>query len=136
MTACSFFGHSLFSRNFMISRKNFIKSAGLLSAAAIIPSMSVIAQNDNSIEKPILSKIKPPRLKKGDTIGLVTPAGIITEKQLNSTIAKVEELGFKAYYLPSVLSQYGYFAGTDQERAEELVHMFTNKNIDGILLII
>ncbi|NOZ47399.1 MAG: LD-carboxypeptidase [Chlorobi bacterium] len=119
----------------MITRKNFIKTTTLLTAASILPVMPSFSQNirEDIKEKP--AKIKPERLKKGDTIGLVTPAGVITEKQLNETIHKLESLGLKSYYMPSVLSQYGYFAGTDRERADELVHMFTNKDVDGILCV-
>ena len=80
-----------------------------------------------------MTKLLGKRLKKGDTIGIVTPAGVITEKQLNQTVEKIEELGYKAYYEKTVLSEYGYFAGTDQERADELMQMFTNKNIDAIM---
>jgi len=79
-----------------------------------------------------MKQIFPPKIQKRDTIGLITPAGVITHKQLDETIQKLTNLGLKTYYLPSVLSKYGYFAGTDNERAEELMHMFTNKNIDAI----
>lgn len=79
-----------------------------------------------------MKKIFPKKIKRGDTIGLVTPGGVITQQQLDETINELSERGLKTYYLPSILSQYGYFAGTDDERAEELMHMFTNKNIDVI----
>lgn len=106
---------------------------GMLSGFALFPGVNSFSQ---IISKKIsLEKILPKRLKEGAVIGLVTPAGVITEEQLNSTIEKVESYGYKAYYLPSVLSEYGYLAGTDQERAEELMHMFTNKIVDGILCV-
>ena len=119
----------------MLTRKNFIKSAGLLSAAAILPKMTFSSKNSFEENTKIIGKIKPKSLKKNDTIGLITPAGVITEEQLKETVEKIEKLGFKTYYLPSVLSQYGYFAGTDQERAKELMHMFTNNEVDGILCV-
>ena len=77
-------------------------------------------------------KILPPALKQGDLIGLVTPGSPITEEQLEESIRKIEGLGFRTYYMDSVLSKYGYFAGKDQERADELMQMFTNKEIKGI----
>lgn len=116
----------------MLTRKEFIKSTGLLTAAAIVPTMTAISQNNKKDKKNTTEKIKPKRLEKGNTIGLITPAGVITEEQLKETIEKIEKLGFKTYYLPSVLSQFGYFAGTDQERVDEIMHMFTNKEVDGI----
>ena len=103
----------------------------MLAGFSLIPDLSLFSQKTS--KKLSLKKILPKRLIKGDVIGIVTPAGVITEEQLKRTIEKIETLGFKAYYLPSVLSQYGYFAGTDKERAKELMHMFTNKEVKGIL---
>ncbi len=77
----------------------------------------------------------PARLKEGDLIGLVTPGSPISKKQLEETVEKLEKLGFRTFYQDSVLSEYGYFAGSDQERADELMGMFTNEDIDGILCV-
>ena len=44
----------------------------------------------------------------------------------------LENLGFRTYYQDTVLSEYGYLAGRDQERADELMHMFTSEEVDGI----
>jgi muramoyltetrapeptide carboxypeptidase len=84
------------------------------------------------VEKNIPERILPPRLKKGDKIGLVTPGSSVTEEQLNKVILKLEEKGFRTTHLDSVLSEYGYFAGKDQERADELMEMFTRKDVDAI----
>jgi len=82
-----------------------------------------------------LPKILPPRLKKNDVIGLVTPSSSITPEQLDETIKKLENLGYRVYYNSSVLDEYGYFAGKDSERAEEIMHMFSNKAVDAILCV-
>jgi len=76
--------------------------------------------------------ILPRALKEGDVIGLVTPGSPITKEQLEEAVQKIESLGYKTYYKESLLSEYGYFAGKDQERADELMHMFTNKEVKGI----
>ncbi len=41
-------------------------------------------------------------------------------------------MGFRTTYKDSVLSEYGYFAGKDPERADELMEMFTREDVDGI----
>ncbi|TFH27926.1 MAG: LD-carboxypeptidase, partial [Bacteroidia bacterium] len=41
-------------------------------------------------------------------------------------------LGFRTAYNDTVLSEYGYFAGPDQERAEELMEMFAREDVDAI----
>lgn len=81
------------------------------------------------INKP---RILPPALKQGDLIGLVTPGSPITEEQLEESIRKIESLGYRTYYQESLLSKYGYFAGKDQERADELMHMFSKQEVKGI----
>lgn len=65
-------------------------------------------------------------------IGLVTPGSSITEEQLGDCVLKLEEMGFRTTHLDSVLSEYGYFAGKDQERADELMTMFTREDVDAI----
>lgn len=118
----------------MIKRRRFIKNAGLVTAVSLVPFSQAIARTGKQdvIEKP---RIFPARLKQGDLIGLVTPGSPIVKKQLEETIEKLENLGFRTYHTDSVLSQYGYFAGPDRERADDLMHMFNNKDIDGIFCV-
>ena len=65
-------------------------------------------------------------------VGLVTPGSPVTELQLQQTILKLEEMGLRTTYDDSVLSEYGYFAGHDRERADELMRMFTRPEVDAI----
>jgi len=119
----------------MTNRRKFIRNT---AAAIVASSIAPVAFSKAISEEPInynSKKIYPRRLKKGYTIGLVTPGGPIEKRQLIETIEKLEKLGFKTYHTEKVLAQYGYFAGTDQERADDLMHLFTNKNVDAILAI-
>ena len=77
-------------------------------------------------------RILPPRLEKGNLIGLVTPGSPISEEQLHDCIFKLEEMGFRTTHMDSVLSEYGYLAGKDRERADELMEMFTREDVDAI----
>lgn len=83
----------------------------------------------------ISNKIKPPRLKKGDTIGLISPASYITKDQLNESIKNLEDLGFKVKYSNIIMEKYGYLAGTDSARAEDLNNMFADKDVNGIFAV-
>lgn len=119
----------------MSSRRELIKSLAAFSAISLAPFSSSIAQppsNRQDLPKP---RIFPKCLMKGDLIGLVTPGGTIVEAQLNEAVEKLEGFGFRTYYKESVLSTYGYFAGSDQERADELMHMFNNEDVDAILCV-
>ncbi len=118
----------------MIDRKNFIKQIGLLSGFTLLSSTNIFAFNSQTSSISLKKRI-PKRLKKGAVFGLITPSGVITQKQLDETIEEVESLGYKAYYKPSVLSEFGYLAGTDKERSDELIHMFENPDVDAILCV-
>ncbi len=82
-----------------------------------------------------MKKFFPSKLKKGDLIGLVTPGSPVTEKQLGEAVTKLEKMGFRTYYMDSVLDEYGYLAGSDENRAGELMHMFTRREVDAIMCV-
>ena len=117
----------------MLTRRKFIKSTGALTALSLTPAAGKALGTPNNYEKP--ANILPGRLQRGDTIGLITPSGPITTEQLESTVKQLNQLGFNTIYEDSVLDQYGYFAGKDDERAAELNNMFANKNADAILCV-
>ncbi len=121
----------------MTDRRTFLKNMAMLGAVSALPGMKAFSQTTGNPlkvkHKPV--KILPKRLEKGDVIGLVTPGSPITEEKLKNAVSKLEKMGYKTYYRPSVLSEYGYFAGTDQERADELMHMFTNDQVDAIMCV-
>ncbi len=91
--------------------------------------------SDNLRKSKQLQRILPHRLKKNSLIGLVTPSSSITRKLLNDTIKKLESLGFRVYFQHSVLDEYGFFAGKNAERANELMHMFSNKEVDALFCV-
>jgi len=106
-------------------RRDFIKSVSTAAALTAIPKIY-------SAVYP-LSKIKPPRLKAGDTLGLIAPGSYISEDELKESIGNLEKLGYKVVYNERILSKTGYFAGTDESRAEELNSMFADKKVNGII---
>jgi len=115
----------------MLNRRSFIRNSGAFAALSLGSYTGLIAGTGND-ESDLKPKILPVGLKQGDLIGLVTPGSPIKDEQLEETIRKLENLGFRTYYRDTVLSEYGYFAGRDRERADELMHMFANKEVDAI----
>ena len=118
----------------MTDRRSFLRKSGAL-AAMTLASASGLKAGDLSgtdVRQIQAERILPLRLKKGDLIGLVTPGSSVSEEQLIDCVSKLEELGFRTTYNDSVLSEYGYFAGKDQERAAELMEMFTREDVDAI----
>ena len=119
----------------MIDRRSFLRKSGAVTALTIGTASGLragipgVEPTSSLVSKP---RILPRALKKGDLIGLVTPGSPITKEQLDGAIQKLEDLGFRTYHKESVLSEYGYMAGKDPERADELMHMFTNEEVKGI----
>jgi muramoyltetrapeptide carboxypeptidase len=117
----------------MSDRRSFLKKSGALAALSMASASGLKAAGielKQSVQTP--DRILPPRLKEGDMIGLVTPGSSVTEEQLNECILKLEEMGFRTTHMDSVLSEYGYFAGKDRERADELMEMFSREDVDAI----
>lgn len=118
-----------------MNRRSFIGAGIGLTVASIIPQSLQAKKTKHSTKKKPLEIIKPPRLKPGDTIGLVAPAWKLTGNQLQNAIKHMETFGFKTYHTARVTGSYGYFSNTDEERAADINEMFANPNIDGILCI-
>jgi len=79
-------------------------------------------------------KIKP-LLKKGDTVGLITPAGFITEEKLQKAVKNLATFGLQTVYSESVLDKKGYLAGNDLIRLNELHSMYKNKEVKAIICV-
>ncbi len=78
-------------------------------------------------------RIKPPRLKPGDTLGLIAPGSYIDGRQLNDSIKNLNGLGFNVVYNNSILSRNGYFSGPDKQRASDVNQMFSRDDVKGIV---
>lgn len=76
---------------------------------------------------------KPPALQPGDTVGIVAPASNIQPGLLEAGVLALERMGYRPFYLPSILDQDLYFAGTVKRRARELEEMFERDDVRAIL---
>lgn len=76
--------------------------------------------------------IRPKRLSKGDTIGLITPSSAISRSSFENTLANMETLGFKVKYSDNMRVRKGFLAGTDQQRLDDIHAMFADSSVNGI----
>jgi len=76
--------------------------------------------------------IKPNRLKKGDTIGLITPGSYIGDEGLEKAVNNLEGFGFQVKLAKNIRAERGFIAGTDTERIADLHSMFGDKQVAGI----
>ena len=81
-------------------------------------------------------KIKPlipPRLRRGDTIGIVAPASHFNLEKFNTGIAVLESMGFNTSIPEILFNKKEYFAGSDLERAEMVNRYFADPTIKAII---
>ncbi len=81
----------------------------------------------------ICNMIIPPYLKKGDTIGIVCPAGFMEKSKVETCIETLKSWGYKVVIGKTVGNQFNYFSGSDKERLTDLQTMLDDKNINAIL---
>ena len=80
--------------------------------------------------------LKPDRLCFGDTIGIVAPASAPQDpKAVDRAAAALERFGFKPKLAKNVRARLGFLAGTDRERATDLMAMFADKSVKGIICL-
>ena len=105
--------------------------AGMAIATA---TLGLNAQN--GIAQTGLSPIKPPRLKTGDTVGIISPAGATyREEDLAIVEEAVRGLGLIPKTAPHALDRYGYLAGRDRDRASDINAFFADSEIAALLPI-
>lgn len=76
----------------------------------------------------------PPSLKKGDTIGLVCPAGYMPAEKAQACIETLQSWGYRVKIGSTVGSASStYFSGTDDERLADLQQMLDDKEIKAVL---
>ncbi len=111
------------------SRRNFLKTAGLATLA--LPTTLVLTAQQSAPEI-----IKPKKLKKKATIGIVAPASFIRKPEnAEKFFEEFTEKGYTIKRGKNIFSGHGYFAGTDAERLEDLHTFFADPDVDAIFAL-
>lgn len=83
-----------------------------------------------------MKTLKPPRLRKGDLIGIVSPASTpASQEKVDKGVRYLESLGYRVKIGRHVMAQYGYLAGTDAERAADLNDMLGDPAVRAVFAI-
>lgn len=77
--------------------------------------------------------IKPPILQPGDTIGIVTLGSPLAASTINNRIDTLLNLGFRVVLGQYVYAEDGFLAGTDEQRASDLMNMFADDEVKAII---
>src|SRR3546814_12123503 len=93
----------------MLNRRTAIQAFAAGTAMLALPSMVASAQPPTR---------KPPRLRRGDTVGLIEPAGF-TDDEFDLALVEetVRAMGLVPKAAPHLLQRSGYLAGRDEARA-------------------
>jgi muramoyltetrapeptide carboxypeptidase len=78
--------------------------------------------------------IRPACLKYGDTLGVVAPASAPADpRNIDRALAALEQMGFKPKPAANLRKRWGFLAGTDRERAADIMQMFGDRRVNGII---
>lgn len=82
------------------------------------------------------SILKPPRLRKGDTIGLISPASPpSSSEKIEKSVRYLEGLGYRTTVGAHAMDQNGYLAGSDQHRADDFNRMVRDKTVKAVFAL-
>lgn len=114
------------ANTFLMNRRTF--GSSILGSALVMglhsagPSLKQIGKRT----------IKPKRLIKGDTIGLIAPASVVSEEKANRAIENIQNLGFKVKEGKYLRTSHGNFAAKDNERLSDLHKMYADPTVKAI----
>src|SRR5256884_3949848 len=75
---------------------------------------------------------KPPRIRSGDVVGVIAPAGAVDGERLSAGVAVLEGWGLRVQVGSAVLKRHAYLAGSDEERLADLVQMIEDPRVRAI----
>lgn len=79
------------------------------------------------------SLVRPPVLQKGDTVGIVAPAGPVNRQQFEAGALALQELGLVPVFSQGIFERKLYFAGGVRRRVDELHEMFRLPEVKAII---
>lgn len=112
-----------------MNRKKFLASLG--SASALL--LTDVAQATAAVAAKPKKITIPPFLKAGDIIGITSPAGYITEKEIEPAVIQIKSWGFNVLQGATIGKRDFTFGGTDEERKNDFQAMIDNPEVKAIL---
>lgn len=80
------------------------------------------------------SKILPPPLQAGDLLRVIAPSGALREfEMLKESVEIWRSRGYKVEVMPNIHDGWGYLAGKDEDRSQQLAKAWQDPNCRGIL---
>ena len=70
---------------------------------------------------------------EGDYIGIVSPASFVNKDVFQAAVSFLESHDYRVKIGAHALDEYGYLAGTDQHRADDINAMFMDDSVKAVL---
>jgi muramoyltetrapeptide carboxypeptidase len=110
----------------MIDRRELARLLTLTAAAATLGGAAPAPARG--------APARPRRLAAGDTVGLVLPAtGAGDPDQIVFAKEQLEAIGLKVIVGKHANDRWGYFAGHDRDRADDINQMFADDRVAGVV---
>jgi muramoyltetrapeptide carboxypeptidase len=113
-----------------MNRKTFLNTSATVLGGALFPFRIPLSRNGYGEHE--LYK-RPAYLKKGDVIGISSPAGFITAEQLKPAIQQIESWGYKVKIGESIGKRDFTRGGTEAERAADFQKMLDDPLIKAVM---
>jgi muramoyltetrapeptide carboxypeptidase len=121
-------------KNNKLGRRSFLKRVGL-AAPLILSNPSAFGMSKTPAQTGF-HLVKPPRLRTGDTVGIVAPASPAEDPEdIDDFAAALANLGFKPKLSRNIRKRLGFLAGDDQARADDLMSMFADREVKAIFCL-
>ena len=80
--------------------------------------------------------VKPPRLRPGDTVGLIEPAGFTDDGfDLDLVRETIVAMGLKPKDAPHLAQRHGYLAGKDADRAADINAFYADPSVKALFAV-
>lgn len=112
----------------ILDRRALMTGAGAMLVAARAPDLAPDA--------PPAAWVKPPRLRAGDTVGLIEPAGF-TDDGFDLDLIKdtILAMGLKPRPARHLMERNGYLAGSDADRAADVNAMYADPDVRAVFAV-
>ena len=113
----------------MLDRRTALAALGAVAASSSTGLIAAAPVLRGPLRKPL-------RLRPGDTVGLIEPAGFTVDRfDFAAILDTVRAMGLVPKPAPHVTKRYGYLAGTDKERAADINAMFADPEVRAIFAV-
>jgi muramoyltetrapeptide carboxypeptidase len=80
--------------------------------------------------------LKPPRLRQGDKIAIVSPASAFSREEFDKGVEEIRRLGFEPVFEESVFAQHGgYLSGEAHVRAQGFLSAWRDPSVRALIAV-